>query len=523
MRVKNSLINSIGVVIVYIFKVMLTFIVKTLVIKQLGDAYNGLDGLFNSIISMLSITELGVGSAIAFKLYEPVKENWKSEIKSLMYFYKKCYIVIGFIVLVIGIILTPFIPSLIGPVSIQENVYIIYYGFLFDSVMSYFFTYKQVIFTAHQKNVVISIGNFVKVFLLQGLRIILLLTLHNYLMYVYIAIPINILVNIVLVIIANKQYPYLIEKDITPLSKEILKDTGKRIKGLVCHKIGGFIVLGTDNLLISKFCGVIVVGFYSNYILIVNTFQQLIGQMIDAIIPSLGNLLLDKDKVRNYEIYKVVRMVCNCIFGIISIVFCVQSTDFIELWIGKDKTLDFTVVYFISLNFYLYGMRKPLSIFEHAAGIFHENRFIPIFESMTNIIASVLLTLKFGVTGIIAGTTISSMWIFFYDFPKYVWKNIFDEKLILYYKGMASSILVWHISLGLTLMCKHGINIINVGSDLINWIIMSFILFIFISIIYVLQYLKSLEINYIKILIFKVIKGSKIHEKKSNVGFWHKT
>ena len=109
----------------------------------MGDEYNGIYALFGSIISMLSIAELGIGSAIIYNLYKPVKEKHIEEIKMIMNFYKQCYRLIAGVILLIGILITPLIKNIIGDLNIHDNIYILYYLFLLESVSSYAFSYKR--------------------------------------------------------------------------------------------------------------------------------------------------------------------------------------------------------------------------------------------------------------------------------------------------------------------------------------------------------------------------------------------
>ena len=54
---------------------LLSFASRTVFIYVLGAEYLGLNGLFTNILSFLALSELGLGSAIAFLLYKPIAEN----------------------------------------------------------------------------------------------------------------------------------------------------------------------------------------------------------------------------------------------------------------------------------------------------------------------------------------------------------------------------------------------------------------------------------------------------------------
>ena len=58
-RTNNSIKNSIASIVVYILNILMTFLMQSVFIRNLGAEYNGVKGLFTNILSMLSIAELG--------------------------------------------------------------------------------------------------------------------------------------------------------------------------------------------------------------------------------------------------------------------------------------------------------------------------------------------------------------------------------------------------------------------------------------------------------------------------------
>ena len=58
---------------------------------MLSDDYLALNGLFSNVLAVLSLAELGIGSAINFAMYKPLKENDIETVKSLMMLYRRLY------------------------------------------------------------------------------------------------------------------------------------------------------------------------------------------------------------------------------------------------------------------------------------------------------------------------------------------------------------------------------------------------------------------------------------------------
>src|SRR5699024_4489473 len=147
------------------------------------------NGLFTNILTMLSFAELGIGSAIIYKLYKPIANNDEDKVKTYLNFYKKAYIFVGIVVIAIGIIIIPFLKYIVTDIpTIKENIYYIYILFLLNSSLSYFFTYKKSIIIGYQKEYIITIIDFLMVLIQNILQIVILVITKNYILYLLIQI-----------------------------------------------------------------------------------------------------------------------------------------------------------------------------------------------------------------------------------------------------------------------------------------------------------------------------------------------
>ena len=123
-RTQNAIFNSIVSIIVQILKIILAFANRSIFIYYLGIVYLGLNGLFSSILSVLSLAELGIGTAIAVSLYKPLVENNIAKINAYMQMYKRIYTKIASIVLILGIVISFFLPYLASDIQITSELYI---------------------------------------------------------------------------------------------------------------------------------------------------------------------------------------------------------------------------------------------------------------------------------------------------------------------------------------------------------------------------------------------------------------
>ena len=433
MRTKNSIKNTSVSFITNLLTIVIGLIAQAIFIKILGSEYLGINGLFSNIISMLGIVELGVGSAIIYHLYKPIAEENIKKVKALMNFYKKCYTIIALIILTIGLMITPYLNLFIEEVTIDINISLVYILFIIEIVCSYLLSYKRSIINANQKNYLVNFIHIGYLVILNILEIIILVLTKNYYLYLGIKIGMRILENVGITILANKLYPYL-KNNNEKLDENTKKDIFQKVKALFFHKVGGFIVLGTDNIIISKFIGIIEVGLYSNYYMIIDAVEKLFGQVIRVITPSVGNMLVKESAEKSFEIFKRVRFLNFWIATFSGISLLVVMNSFITVWIGSKYLLATCVLIVLVLNYYAKSMRSCHMIFKEAAGIYYEDRYIPLLESVLNIVASLILLKYFGLAGIFMGTIISSLALYCISYPKYVYKKLFNRSYLNYTK-----------------------------------------------------------------------------------------
>lgn len=504
MRTYNSIKNMIYSIISNALTIIIGFLVQKVFLSILGTEYLGLNSLYTNIVSMLAIADLGIGSAIIYNLYEPVAKNKKEKIKSLMRFYRNTYRIIALIIFVIGLIIIPFLGIIVGKTTIPNaELIILFILFLLDTVSSYLLSYKRSLLYADQKIYITSIVHLGYLVIMNSLLIGCLLLTKNYYLYLIIKIICRILENVVISIIANKKYPYLKDKDAKKLSKETINDIVLKVKGLIFHKIGSFFVLGTDNIIISMFLGVTIVGLYNNYYLVIYALTTLICQGFTSFTASVGNLLALESKERVFQVFKRIRFLNFWVASYTAVSILVVMESFISSWYGTEYLLDTSVLIVLVINYYLTVMRYNISIFKEAAGIFHEDRYVPIIESIVNIVASLILLKFFGLTGVFLGTIISNLILHFYSYPKYVYKELFKDNYQNYFKSIFTYFILFIFIASFTfIICS----IIKVDNSFIQMIINIGISLIIPNLINYIFLHRKEEFSYLKELLNKILK-----------------
>lgn len=445
--------NSASAFVGNIINILTKFLLQKVFIDSLGVEYLGLNGVLTNIISALSIVELGISSAIIFNLYEPIKTRKIEVIKSLMKFYRKAYYIIALITTGVGIALLPFLHLIVREPVPGVDMYLAYILILASTIASYMMSYRQSILYATEHGHITMNTQTVTNIVTALLQALLLLFVKNYYIYLSISILTQLVKNFYLYRVAEKRYPILRDRDVKKLDKVIEKDIFKKMRALFIHKVSTFVIFGTDNIIISAFINVATVGLYSNYHMIFAAVETIFSQTLKALTPTVGNLLVDKNVDKNFRIFQKIRNINFVVATVSSAGIYLLADLFVKLWFGGEYVLDdFTLTTLIAVHFQRM-MRESYSVFKEAAGIYHEDRFVPIVESLLNIVVSVVLVQWIGLPGVFIGTFVSSLALWFYSYPKFVYKKLFGRsyrqyvvEMVLYsLVYLAVMVLVWLI------------------------------------------------------------------------------
>ncbi len=441
-RTENSLRNIKFALIFQAASILVAFLTRKVFVLVLTQEYLGLDGTFANILSMLSLAELGIGGAITYSLYKPLAEDDREQITALMALFRRVYWTIGGIVALLGCALTPLLPVLIRDMPDLPHIYLIYLLFILNTALSYFGVYKQSLIIADQRQYITSTCHYgIKMLLLLAQALFLWLT-HNYFVYLGLMLGATLTENLILTYQANRLYPYLKKATPPPLPQETKQAILRNTKALLTHRVGGVVVFGTDNLLISAFVGSISVGLYSNYLMVTNGLTTVYGQLFRSLTASVGNLGATKASDRALPVYWKVNFAGGWLFGFSAICLAVLFNPFIDLWLGEAFLFSQEIVCLIALNFYVTGMRQATLTFRDAYGLYWYDRHKPIAESVINLTVSAALAIPYGVTGIFIGTFLSTMTTCFWIEPVVLFHYGFHAPVKRYFLDYAVNTLV---------------------------------------------------------------------------------
>ena len=494
-RTKKSARNVNAMTISRVMNLLLNFISRTFFIRFLGTEYLGINGLFTNILTILSFAELGIGNAIIFKLYKPVAEENKEKVKTLLMFYKKVYFTIGIIVFVIGICILPFINLFVNSnVEIRENLNLLYFLFLTNTAVSYFFTYKRSIIIANQDEYVISIIELITNVISCIVKIILLFLTKNYILYLLITIIFTIIGNIIVARKANKKYPYITEKEYKIITKKEKKNIFNDVKSIILYKIGFVLSNGTDNIIISKALGVTEVGLLSNYTIITTGLNSLMSSAFNSLTGSIGNLNTIKESEKKEQVFYEILYLSFILYSVVSICIILLSNEFISIWLGEKYLLSYSICFALGFDMYIDGMRFANYSFRNTSGLFKKGRMLPLASSVINVILSIVLVNYMGMFGVLIATGLTRLFILSIYDPYLLHKNIFHSSSKKYYIKYVYYLIISFIGL----IAGYLINIKITTVGIFGFIIHGVIDVIVIIIIILVFTFKSEEFKNIK-------------------------
>lgn len=485
-------------------ELILKFVGRSIFIKYLAVEYLGVNGLFGEILTMLSLAELGIGSAIGFELYKPLREGNKNRIAALMKLYQKAYIIIGVFVAAVGLALVPFLKYIVkDPGPVKDDLIFIYLFYLFNTVITYFYSYKSTLLVSDQKNYIVQtvkeISNIART-VFQVLVLVVFRSFYLYLAVESICIFAN---NFIVSLVVDKKYKYVKQqKNEEKLDKKSIKDIFTNIKALSITKVSTILVNSTDNMLMSMICGIAKTGLYSNYVMFTNIINTILAQIFSSLYPSIGNLNAEGDKERSKFVFNAINLFDFWLYSFASMGVFILINDVITIWIGKQYLLSTITVVIISLNIYIKGMQNSVWIFKDTYGLFRYGQYMTIVTAILNIGFSIWFGRLWGIAGILLATAISRLIT-----------NVWYDSFMLFKHGFKSSVIRYYfeyICYGFLMVITTAITYFAVGfievTDFGGLVLKLMIICIVPNLIYFLVFFKTKRFKYIKDRILSIIK-----------------
>ena len=509
-RTEFATLNTSIALAIQPFSVIIGFINRTVFIHFLGVTYLGLSSYLTSIVSILSLAELGIGEAMSYALYSPLVREEHGKINAFMILFKKLYRIIGVSIFVFGGILSLFLPNLIKDYTINSELYWIFFLFIFNSGSSYFFSYKRTLLYVDQRNYVMNLINFGLNTLRVFLQIAILIFTQNFIFYLLIETILNIIGNVIMSYIVDRLYNYLYNEEITPINQEEKEKFIRNIKGNTLGSIGAKIVFQTDSILMAKFINLAAIGIYGNYTYVLGFVAMLVNTVMGSITSSIGNLIHSEDTTLEAKIsfLKKYQFIAFSLIYFASIGYLLFVHPFIIIWLGENLSFNQWTEIVIVINFFLTAYRQPNLVLISVHGLSYEQNKKVIAEILLNIFLSLyfLIVLDLGVAGILLGTIGSTLLTCTWYEPYSVFKYGLKTSSKNYFRTMIQHFILAGLSILLFSLLDYYFLI---QLDFIYSLVIKIILYLIVLVIYILIFRNHEGGRQIILMIQKVLKLKK--------------
>ena len=418
-RTRNSARNAAMSMLTQVFGLLLSFVGRLVFVRTLGQDYLGISGWFSNILSILSISELGIGTAIVVSLYQPLASGDEGRIRASIRLLRRAYFYVGLAVLALGLCLLPFLDVLVNKKTELVDLRVCYLLFLAQSVFSYLFgAYKTAIFTADQRQSRVNLMQCIVNAAVTICQMISLLLWRNYYLYVVFLVAVAAAKNLLIARSANREYPYVRhvtrlregEDDERLLPKSERKGIFRNLFGLSLYRISGTVLNATDNLVLGKWIGFAIIGVYSNYLLVITALTTAFQLLFQSFTASVGNLNVTGSPERKAFVFRCLNLLDGWLYGFAAICLFVLIDPFITLFFGADwRFTDAWVTPIIALNFLTSGLLETTILYKDACGLFWQGRFRPVFSAGLNIVFSIWWVQPYGIAGVLAATIVSRL------------------------------------------------------------------------------------------------------------------
>lgn len=496
-NIKWSYIGSIATMLMGI-------VVRTVFVYTLGKTMLGINSLYASILGVLSIAELGIGPILNTQLYKPVAENDEKTVIGIMQLYRKAYSVIALVIAGIGVLLIPFLHVFMKDVETVPCVELYYMFFLFNTVITYFISYKFSVSNAEQKNYINT--NFETLFTLLVYigQAIALLIFRNYLFYLLVQTIILLIKAMSISCYMNKQYPVLRCREKYKLDDEKMKMIKKNVFAGVVNKFSDTAINQTDSMIISSFVSVNSLGMVSNYMALRTYVERFTRPLLDNSGSVVGNFVNAESEERKRLLIKTLQLYGFWIYGFASLMLYFLASPFVEIWLGKEYMIADSVVFVICLNLMLSGVGdRPYVIFKNSHGRFFDDWHVVMATAIVNLVVSIVLVIPFGIVGVFLGTTCTIL-VSVFGRPFIFYRQATGEMVGKYfYRMIRNFLLVLLTGVSCTLIFKFGISFENIIMQLLY---KGFMVLLVANVCWLLVFYRTEEFKYLKRLIISVLK-----------------
>ena len=425
---KRSLLNVVVGIVCRVIVLFFSLYARRVLIQSVGNEANGVISLFTSIIGFLAVAELGIGSAISVCMYKPIVEGDTPKVAALFNLFKKLYLIIGGVVLIGGCVLIPFIPFFAKDYSLDYNLYLLFFIQLISVVITYFYSSVVSLANAFKNNYATTLINSLSQVVRYSIQILLLYLTKNLYLFFIVGIGAELFQGIIAFIYAKTKYSNILALNKEKVDPETLAAVKRNVYALFLHKIGAIVVNTIDSVVISTILGVVILGYYSNYITVVNAMITIIVMVFQQLGSVVGHSYYknDANTYKKYFLFFYFTNYAIASFAFLGYFACISP--FINFFFGEGLLLSDAALFIITINYFIQFMENAVRLFKDNSGLFYQDRYKSIVESVINLGLSIAFAYWIGLVGVIVATIITNIFISHTVEPHVLYKYAFKSK-----------------------------------------------------------------------------------------------
>lgn len=458
-RVHKTLMNAKVGFIFYFVSIFLAFFSRRIFLESLGDDFMGLAGTLNSILNFLNISEIGIGTCIAYFLYKPIADHDYNKICEIVSLFGYLYRIIGSIILTGAIIISAFFPIIFSNESVPLGiVYFTFYAFLGTYLFGYFINYRQILLDSDQKTYKITMWTQSGVTIATILQIIIAYHTRNPYLWASIQIFLSLFTCWVLNWAISREYPWL--KTDKSRGREILKRYPEilvKAKQIFIHRMKNAFLSKTDEILVFAFESLQMVAHYGNYVMIVGKLTSLFNSVLTGMNASIGNLVAEGNKKNIHKVFWEYLAFRYWTTGLFIIALAFLINPIIGWWVGSQYIMQDHIVFLILLNMYIMLTRPSVDLFINAYGLY-DDVWAAYAEGITNLVITLIFGYFYGLIGILLGKIVSMLFLVVIWKPYYLYKCGFKESIGNYWLHVFKHYVILIICLALCYAISHMVH-----------------------------------------------------------------
>lgn len=427
-RNKIIIFNGIIVAFTTMLNAALGMVEISMILKYFGSTVNGIIQTGNQVLNYVSLIEAGLSAAFLYKMYQPIAEGNNTQLSSLYVGFRKSMGITVNKMLLVSLLVSSIYPLFIKNNSLTYSYMLSIFILLSLKVI---LPYKVTIVPKYM--LVVKEKKYKAEFISGISRAITSVTTISLMIFnsiFNIGMPIQML--LISGILISLLTGFWFEKEMNNIFRDILNKkaqpdiTPNRMsKDIIVHNISRMVFSSTDNIIISTLGTLQAVTIYSSYNMVVGQVTELAQKFMDGVTASMGIKIAKRDS-NSYYIYREMISASLWIGGIICSIFVIMMNDFVTLWIGGEYCVSSLDLVLFALTLYCGIILPCIQVARNASGLYKESKNFTLIQAIANLVITLLMVPRFGITGALIGTVFSRLTITIPCNCKLVDKKVFD-------------------------------------------------------------------------------------------------